>query len=227
MELVKQQATNKAPADWFTGDVWWASSTPARSRPGWQDRAGLGVDHGHHEQRGSGRVRSCDPANTAPTTLRTGAPFRPPTFDEIRRAGRPRTPSCVRVSRTFSAVDTASGRLAAPDMRTVSTPTLNEIRRAGGLVTVEGGSAQAIQTVATGAGLSALLIQGTKHTSTDPVRSPAGWLRWRLAYWRGPDGTVLPSRRQQLVAADEARLRRNAADLDVIYCRIPIEEEAT
>jgi hypothetical protein len=49
-------------------------------------------------------------------------------------------------------VDTASERLAAPpDTRNVSTPTFNEIRRGGGLVTVEWGSAQAIQTMATGA----------------------------------------------------------------------------
>jgi quercetin dioxygenase-like cupin family protein len=36
MELVKQTSTSKAPADWFTGDVWWdviyAGQEPSRMR---------------------------------------------------------------------------------------------------------------------------------------------------------------------------------------------------
>ncbi|MET8696395.1 cupin domain-containing protein [Streptomyces bauhiniae] len=36
MEFVKRQATSKAPADWFTGDVWWdvihAGQEPSRVR---------------------------------------------------------------------------------------------------------------------------------------------------------------------------------------------------
>ena len=36
MELLKQQPTSKAPADWFTGDVWWdvicAGQEPSRMR---------------------------------------------------------------------------------------------------------------------------------------------------------------------------------------------------
>ncbi len=36
MELVKQQPTSKAPAEWFTGDVWWdvihAGQEPSRMR---------------------------------------------------------------------------------------------------------------------------------------------------------------------------------------------------
>jgi hypothetical protein len=45
------------------------------------------------------------------------------------------------------------------------------------------------------------------------VRHPAGWLRWRLAHWRGPAGSPLPSRTAQLAAAaaahraDQARRR--------------------
>ena len=64
---------------------------------------------------------------------------------------------------------------------------------------------------------------GTPHRSTDPVRSPAGWLRWRLDCWRGPDGTVLPSRRQQLLAQADAHRRQCEADLDVIHCRAAME----
>ncbi|MFF1632164.1 cupin domain-containing protein, partial [Streptomyces sp. NPDC058272] len=34
MEILKQQPTSKAPADWFTGDVWWdvvhAGQEPSR-----------------------------------------------------------------------------------------------------------------------------------------------------------------------------------------------------
>lgn len=48
------------------------------------------------------------------------------------------------------------------------------------------------------------------------VRHPAGWLRWRLASWRGPDGSPLPSRAGQLAAAAAAHRadqdRRRAAD---------------
>jgi hypothetical protein len=56
---------------------------------------------------------------------------------------------------------TASGRLAAPDTRTVRPPTFNKIRRAGrpGSRRIKG-RAGAIQTVAASAGLSALLNSG-------------------------------------------------------------------
>ena len=66
----------------------------------------------------------------------------PARFSTTRTAAR--TPSCARVSRAFSAVDTASGRLAVPDTRTVSTPTFSKIRcERGGLVIVELRGAQA------------------------------------------------------------------------------------
>jgi len=48
------------------------------------------------------------------------------------------------------------------------------------------------------------------------VRHPAGWLRWRLAHWRSPDGSPLPSRTAQLAAAAAAhradRARRRETD---------------
>ena len=43
------------------------------------------------------------------------------------------------------------------------------------------------------------------------VRHPVGWLRARLARWLGPDGTPLPSRRQQLAAAAAATRAEQAA----------------
>jgi hypothetical protein len=64
---------------------------------------------------------------------------------------------------------------------------------------------------------------GSPHLYTDAVRAPASWLRWRLACWRGPDGTVLPSRRQQLLAQADAHRRQCETDLDVIHCRAAME----
>ena len=42
---------------------------------------------------------------------------------------------------------------------------------------------------------------GTQHWQTAPVRSPAGWLAWRLGRWRRADGTLWPSNRQRMLAA--------------------------
>jgi hypothetical protein len=42
---------------------------------------------------------------------------------------------------------------------------------------------------------------GRQHGYSAEVRSPAGWVRARLAAWLGPDGAPLPSHHQQLAAA--------------------------
>ena len=42
---------------------------------------------------------------------------------------------------------------------------------------------------------------GRQHGYTSGVRSPAGWIRSRLAAWFGPDGVPLPSRSQRLAEA--------------------------
>ena len=51
---------------------------------------------------------------------------------------------------------------------------------------------------------------GRQHGYTAAVRSPAAWIRARLAAWLGPDGTPLPSPGQQRAAA-AARARADAA----------------
>jgi len=51
---------------------------------------------------------------------------------------------------------------------------------------------------------------GRQHGYTTAVRSPAAWIRARLAAWLGPDGTPLPSPGQQRAAA-AARARAAAA----------------
>ena len=51
---------------------------------------------------------------------------------------------------------------------------------------------------------------GRQHGYTAEVRSPAAWIRARLAAWLGPDGTPLPSPGQQRAAA-AARARADAA----------------
>ena len=60
---------------------------------------------------------------------------------------------------------------------------------------------------------------GRQHGYTSGVRSPAGWIRSRLAAWSGPNGVPLPSRSQRLtearrqVLADQASRRaRDAAE---------------
>ena len=60
---------------------------------------------------------------------------------------------------------------------------------------------------------------GRQHSYTAGVRSPAGWIRSRLAGWLGPDEVPLPSRSQRLaearrqVLADQATRRdRSAAE---------------
>jgi len=60
---------------------------------------------------------------------------------------------------------------------------------------------------------------GRPHGYTAEVRSPAAWIRSRLAAWLGPDGTPLPSPGQQRAAAaaaaraDAAARREEAARL--------------
>ena len=51
---------------------------------------------------------------------------------------------------------------------------------------------------------------GRQHGYTSAVRSPAAWIRARLAAWTSPDGTPLPSPGQQRAAA-AARARAEAA----------------
>ena len=59
---------------------------------------------------------------------------------------------------------------------------------------------------------------GRQHGYTSGVRSPAGWIRSRLAAWSGPGGIPLPSRSQRLaearrqVLADQAARRARDAD---------------
>ena len=59
---------------------------------------------------------------------------------------------------------------------------------------------------------------GRQHGYTSGVRSPAGWIRSRLAAWFGPNGVPLPSRSQRLaetrrqVLADQAARRARDAD---------------
>ena len=59
---------------------------------------------------------------------------------------------------------------------------------------------------------------GRQHGYMSGVRSPAGWIRSRLAAWSGPNGVPLPSRSQRLtearrqVLADQAARRARDAD---------------
>jgi hypothetical protein len=57
---------------------------------------------------------------------------------------------------------------------------------------------------------------GRQHGYSAEVRSPAGWVRARLAAWLGPDGAPLPSHHQQLTAAADRHraylARQRAAD---------------
>ena len=52
---------------------------------------------------------------------------------------------------------------------------------------------------------------GRQHGYTAGVRSPAGWIRSRLAGWLGPDEIPLPSRGQRLAAARRQVLADQAA----------------
>ena len=52
---------------------------------------------------------------------------------------------------------------------------------------------------------------GRQHGYTSGVRSPAGWIRSRLAAWFGPDGVPLPSRSQRLAEARRQVLADQAA----------------
>ena len=52
---------------------------------------------------------------------------------------------------------------------------------------------------------------GRQHGYTSGVRSPAGWIRSRLAAWSGPDGVPLPSRSQRLAEARRQVLADQAA----------------
>ena len=52
---------------------------------------------------------------------------------------------------------------------------------------------------------------GRQHGYSAGVRSPAGWIRSRLAGWLGPDGVPLPSRSQRLAAARRQVLADQAA----------------
>jgi hypothetical protein len=52
---------------------------------------------------------------------------------------------------------------------------------------------------------------GRQHGYTSGVRSPAGWIRSRLAAWFGPNGVPLPSRSQRLAEARRQVLADQAA----------------
>jgi hypothetical protein len=52
---------------------------------------------------------------------------------------------------------------------------------------------------------------GRQHGYSAGVRSPAGWIRARLAEWLSPDGSPLPSRSQQLAGARRQVLAEQAA----------------
>ena len=52
---------------------------------------------------------------------------------------------------------------------------------------------------------------GRQHRYTAAVRSPAGWVRNRLALWLGPDGAPLPSRSQLAAEARRRVLAEQAA----------------
>ena len=51
---------------------------------------------------------------------------------------------------------------------------------------------------------------GRQHGYTSTVRSPAGWIRSRLAAWFGPNGVPLPSRSQRLAEARRQVLAEQA-----------------
>jgi hypothetical protein len=52
---------------------------------------------------------------------------------------------------------------------------------------------------------------GRQHGYTSGVRSPAGWIRSRLAAWSGPDEVPLPSRSQRLAEARRQVLAEQTA----------------
>ena len=52
---------------------------------------------------------------------------------------------------------------------------------------------------------------GRQHGYSAGVRSPAGWIRSRLAGWLGPDEVPLPSRSQRLAEARHQVLAEQAA----------------
>ena len=52
---------------------------------------------------------------------------------------------------------------------------------------------------------------GRQHAYTAGVRSPAGWIRSRLAAWSGPNSVPLPSRSQRLTEARRQVLANQAA----------------
>jgi hypothetical protein len=52
---------------------------------------------------------------------------------------------------------------------------------------------------------------GAQHRLSAVIRHPAGWLRWRLAQWLGPDGQPLASAREQRARARAAAAADRAA----------------
>src|SRR5665811_105181 len=54
-------------------------------------------------------------------------------------------------------------------------------------------------------------IQGVQRWYTEPVRSPAGWLRTRLADWLDGEGRPRPAHSAELAAAAAEHRRRLAA----------------
>ena len=66
---------------------------------------------------------------------------------------------------------------------------------------------------------------GRQHGYTATVRSPAAWIRTRLAAWTSPDGTPLPSPGQQRAAA-AAAARAAAADRREETARLGAERTA-
>ena len=53
--------------------------------------------------------------------------------------------------------------------------------------------------------------RGRQHGYSAGVRSPAGWVRSRLAAWLGPDAVPLPSRSQRVAEARRQVLAEQAA----------------
>jgi hypothetical protein len=69
-------------------------------------------------------------------------------------------------------------------------------------------------------------IQGVQRWYTEPVRSPAGWLRTRLADWLDGEGRPRPAHSAELAAAAAEHRRRLAAqravaDAAANVCRQP------
>ena len=70
---------------------------------------------------------------------------------------------------------------------------------------------------------------GRPHGYTSGVRSPAGWIRSRLAAWSGPDDVPLPSRSQRLaearrqVLAEQTARRARDADARAQAADYPVQ----